>query len=90
VQQRVLSVPELTERLGYTYCFERFAEGLDPEVYQAKGFVRFADETYLFNYVNGRWELEPVLEAETGLVFIGRGIRAKEPQIVGLLKACEV
>src|SRR5919204_3538394 len=70
VQQRVLSVPELTERLGYTYCFERFAEGLDPEVYQAKGFVRFADETYLFNYVNGRWELEPVLEAETGLVFI--------------------
>jgi hypothetical protein len=31
-----------------------------------------------------------LLEAETGLVFIGRGIRAKEPQIVGLLKACEV
>ena len=71
-------------------CFERFAEGLDPDVYRAKGFVRFADGTYLFNYVNGRWELEPLLEAETGLVFIGRGIRAKEPQIVGLLKACEV
>jgi G3E family GTPase len=71
-------------------CFERFAEGLDPDVYRAKGFARFADRTYLFNYVNGRWELEPWPEAETGLVFIGRGIRAKEPQIVGLLKACEV
>ncbi|HEX2245075.1 MAG TPA: GTP-binding protein [Gammaproteobacteria bacterium] len=71
-------------------CFEQFALGLDPDVYRAKGFVHFPDGTYLFNYVNGRWDLEPLTEQESGLVFIGRGIKAKEVQILKLLQACEV
>lgn len=71
-------------------CFERFAVGLDPEVYRAKGFVPFPEGTYLFNYVNGRWDLEPLAEEESGLVFIGRGIKAKEARILRSLQACEV
>jgi Putative GTPases (G3E family) len=71
-------------------CFEHFAEELDPDVYRAKGFVRFADGTYLFNYVNGRWDLESLAEEEAGLVFIGRGIKAKEASILEAVQACAI
>jgi hypothetical protein len=64
--------------------------GLDPDVYRAKGFVHFPDGTYLFNYVNGRWDLESLTEQKSGLVFIGRGLKAKEARILGSLQACEV
>ena len=40
-------------------CFEGFANGLPASVIRAKGFIRFADGTQLFNFVAGRWELEP-------------------------------
>src|SRR5262245_3087473 len=39
-------------------CFEEFVAGLSPAVVRAKGFVRFPEGTYLFNYVTGRWDLE--------------------------------
>lgn len=70
-------------------CFERLAESLNPAVYRAKGFVRFADETCLFNYVNGRWNLEPLPGDETVLVFIGRALETYGPSLMGALKACE-
>jgi G3E family GTPase len=71
-------------------CFERFADNLPASVYRAKGFVRFGDGTQLFNFVGGRWELEPFESAETALVFIGKKIAAAKSKIVDALKKCEV
>src|SRR5437762_9729636 len=71
-------------------CFERFAGGLPPSVIRAKGFVRFADGAQLFNFVAGRWELEPFESDRTELVFIGRKIGAEREVIMSALKKCEV
>ncbi|QBQ55281.1 CobW family GTP-binding protein [Nitrosococcus wardiae] len=72
-------------------CFERLVKELGPEIYRAKGFVPFPDRSYLFNYVNRRWTLEPLSEEETGLlVFIGSNIKPKEAQIRESLRACEI
>jgi G3E family GTPase len=70
-------------------CFERFAAQLSPAVVRAKGFVRFAEGTYLFNYVAGRWDLEPFAEKATTLVFIGRQVSAHRAAIEDALKRCE-
>ena len=70
-------------------CFERFADALPAGVFRAKGFVRFADGAQLFNFVAGRWEFEPFEMDRTELVFIGKGIAAKESGIVDALKNCE-
>ncbi len=71
-------------------CFERFADCLPAAVIRAKGFVRFADGAQLFNFVVGRWELEPFESDRTDLVFIGKKIAAEKKAIVGALKKCEV
>src|SRR5258708_7580076 len=49
-------------------CFEAFADGLPASVVRAKGFVRFPDSAQLFNFVAGRWELEPFEAKNTELV----------------------
>jgi len=59
-------------------------------VVRAKGFIRFADGAQLFNFVAGRWELEPFESDRTELVFIGRKIGAEREVIVSALKKCEV
>src|SRR6059058_5050688 len=59
-------------------CFERFANSLPATVIRAKGFVRFADGAQLFNFVVGRWELEPFESDRTDLVFIGKKIAAEK------------
>ena len=69
--------------------FEEFAGSLPENVYRAKGFVRFREGAHLFNFVAGRWELEPFPEETTALVFIGKGIKSLEPKILGALKDCE-
>ncbi len=70
--------------------FEAFADRLSGKTYRAKGFVRFPEGPYLFNYVAGRWELEPFREERTALVFIGRGIESDREEILGALKECEL
>jgi len=70
-------------------CFEDFANGLSASVVRAKGFVRFAEGVHLFNFVAGRWELEPFEADRTELVFIGRNIAAEKEAIVCALKKCE-
>jgi G3E family GTPase len=70
-------------------CFERAAGQWDRLVYRAKGFIRFAEGTFLFNYVVGRWELEPFEEQRTVLVFIGPDLPAKRRQIVETFQDCE-
>jgi G3E family GTPase len=101
-QQREISRPDhihqpdfesFSYRSGTLYrkkCFEAWVGRLPENVYRAKGFLRFPEGSYLFNYVAGRWELEPFPEETTALVFIGKGIKSLEPEILGALKDCEV
>jgi G3E family GTPase len=70
--------------------FERLLEILDPAIYRAKGFVRFADGSFLFNYVNGRWSFEPFPAEETTLVFIGSVIQSKRSALSDALQACTI
>jgi hypothetical protein len=58
-------------------------------VYRAKGFVRFEDSSQLFNFVTGRWDLEPLEFTGTQLVFIGKEIAARKSTILQALKKCE-
>lgn len=81
-----------SHRTGSTFnrkCFEDFADHLSGKVYRAKGFVRFSEGTYLFNFVSGRWELEPFPEEETALVFIGQGVQSEKEKILVQLHRCE-
>jgi G3E family GTPase len=71
-------------------CFQAFADHLPSSVYRAKGFVRFEGGTQLFNFVNGRWDLEPFESVETQLVFIGKAIAPEESSIIAALKDCEL
>jgi hypothetical protein len=57
-------------------------------VVRAKGFVRFAEGAQLFNFVAGRWDLEPLDAAQTQLVFIGREIAAQKSAILDALNQC--
>ena len=69
-------------------CFERFADSLPAAVIRAKGFVRFADGAQLFNFVVGRWDLEPFESDSTELVFIGKKIAAKKSELLRALDEC--
>jgi G3E family GTPase len=69
--------------------FEEFVAGLHPTVYRAKGLVRFLTETCLFNFVAGRWEVEPFPVDETALVFIGKHLTQYRAALLAPLKACE-
>ncbi len=69
-------------------CFEGFAEALPKSVLRAKGFVRFPDSVQLFNFVAGRWELEPFEADRTELVFIGKGIAREKSAILHTLEKC--
>jgi G3E family GTPase len=71
-------------------CFEHFADSLPAAVIRAKGFIRFPDGAQLFNFVAGRWELEPFDATQTQLVFIGKNIATEKQVIAGALKKCEV
>ena len=70
--------------------FEGFANGLPASVVRAKGFIRFADGTQLFNFVAGRWELEPFEAEQTELVFIGKKLEAEKSAILDALDGCNV
>ncbi len=70
------------------HCFEAFAESLHPAAYRAKGFVRFPDGPRLFNFVNGRWEIEPFETEPTQLVFIGHDLHRHRAAILERLEAC--
>jgi G3E family GTPase len=71
-------------------CFEGFANGLPTSMIRAKGFIRLADGGQLFNFVAGRWELEPFESDCTELVFIGRNIAAEKQAIIHALDECVV
>jgi G3E family GTPase len=69
-------------------CFEGFANRLPASVVRAKGLIRFTDGGQLFNFVAGRWELEPFEAKRTELVFIGRNIGTEKQSIFCTLGEC--
>src|SRR6266536_964827 len=78
----------ISDKIFSRDCFERFVDGLPASVIRAKGFIRFADGAQLFNFVAGRWELEPFEFDRTELVFIGRKIGAEREAILRALNEC--
>jgi G3E family GTPase len=70
-------------------CFEGFADSLPASVIRAKGFVCFADGTQLFNFVAGRWDLEPFEADRTELVFIGTNVLSAKTAITDSLANCQ-
>lgn len=70
-------------------CFEAFANSLDLDIYRAKGFIQFIEGTYLFNFVAGRWDLEPFESSATELVFIGKQVTQHRSHLCDRLRSCE-
>jgi G3E family GTPase len=77
-----------SEKIFSRDCFEDFVANLSPSVYRAKGFVRFKEGAQLFNFVAGRWDLEPFESAETQLVFIGKAVTKEKSTILRALDEC--
>jgi len=77
-----------SDRTFFRDCFEGFVDALPANVIRAKGFVRFRDGAQLFNFVAGRWELEPFEANRTELVFIGKGIAREKSAILHALEKC--
>src|SRR5437867_10853579 len=69
-------------------CFSRFAICLHASVVWAKCFIRLSDGAQLFNFVAGRWELEPFESDRTELILIGRNIAAEKSRILRALDEC--
>jgi G3E family GTPase len=88
-QPEFASCTYTTRALLERRCFEQFADGLDPSVVRVKGFVCFAEGSFLFNFVAGRWELEPFAAEETALVFIGARTTLPSTSILNHLQQCE-
>jgi G3E family GTPase len=88
-QSKFESFAFTSRKMFSRHCFEGFANGLPASVVRAKGFIRFADGAQLFNFVAGRWELEPFESERTELVFIGRNITARKEMILSALTKCE-
>ncbi len=77
---------------GYSReCLSSWARELSGwGVYRSKGFVRADGESWLFNYVAGRWEFEPFEADSAGLVFIGKGVIGHRVRILEALAECEI
>jgi len=71
-------------------CFEGVVNSLPASVVRSKGFIRFADGGQLFNFVAGRWELEPFESNRTELVFIGKSIAGEKEMILHTLDECSI
>jgi len=79
-----------SDRIFSRDCFEHFTNSLPASVIRAKGFIRFADRTELFNFVAGHWDLESFETDRTELVFIGKKITAEKSAVLRALDECTV
>jgi G3E family GTPase len=70
--------------------FNKFLSTLPTSVFRSKGFVKFSDGFYLFNFVNGRWEFEKFDSDKTELLFIGKEVCKDKDAIVEKLRECEI
>ena len=69
--------------------FDDFIKNISKNIYRAKGFVILDNESYLFNYVNGRYELEKMNSDKTELVFIGKNILKSKDEVIKILDLCK-
>lgn len=70
-------------------CFEEAVETWPKAVYRAKGRVVLDGELLLFNYVAGRWTLEPTTgEGEPAVVWIGPEVTRYRASILRALEHC--
>jgi G3E family GTPase len=88
-QPEVESFSYVSEAVLDRRCFEALVERLNPSVIRAKGFLRFPEGTYLFNFVAGRWDFEAFTERPTTLVFIGERVTRHRAELLSALKHCE-
>lgn len=86
-QPEYQSVSFRTDALIDNDAFQQWIDEIKDTICRAKGFVNFPNGTFLFNLVNGRWELEPCEKEETALVFIGKNL--EKDNIIKSLKHCE-
>lgn len=77
-----------TENILDKKKFESFLQTLPKEMYRAKGFVRFKEGTFLFNFVAGRSSLEKFPSKRTELVFLGAHAEKHKNSIIRKLKSC--
>ena len=89
-QEEIDSFDFVSDRLFNREKFERLVENLPDAVYRAKGFLRCAEGSFLFNFAGGRWALEPFGADRTELVFIGIGAAEARVRILSELEACQV
>ena len=66
--------------------FEKLVKNIPKDVYRAKGFINTDKGSFLFNYVNGRYDFENFNVKKTELVFIGEKIQKYKEKIIGKLK----
>lgn len=70
-------------------CFEAAVETWPKAVFRAKGRVVLDGEMLLFNYVAGRWTLEPTAgEGEPAVVWIGPEVTRYRASILRALEHC--
>ncbi len=69
-------------------CLREVVASLPTPVFRAKGFVRLADGSRLFNYVAGRTDWENFPADRTELVFIGQDLDAVRDGILAQLSDC--
>src|SRR4026209_88220 len=79
-----------SDRTFFRDGVEGCADALPADVIRAKGFICFRDGAQLFNFVAGRWALEPFEADRTELVFIGKNIAAEKSEILRALDKCQV
>lgn len=65
--------------------FETFVSNLPKEIYRAKGFIKFKENSFLFNYVAGRYSFEKFKADKNELVFIGENIKKIQEKTLRLL-----
>lgn len=79
-----------SERLLSKARFATLVSEMPKEVYRSKGHVNFSDGTYLFSFVNGRYDMSKSEKEQTELVFIGEGVGRVQKKIISGLESCEM
>ena len=67
--------------------FEDVISKLPKKIFRVKGFIKFKEGTFLFNYVAGRYNFEKFKADKNELVFIGEGINKIKDKILKALES---
>jgi G3E family GTPase len=69
-------------------CFEQAVAAWPEAVFRAKGYVFLDGQMLLFNYVAGRWQLDPAAPRDAVVVCIGPALARYRDEVVSALEAC--